>query len=61
MVGAEVGTIRVLYMEFGAAKGDATRMWAKLLRLPSTVLHGFDSFEGLPESWTADGPRGGFF
>ncbi|MFQ5790319.1 MAG: TylF/MycF/NovP-related O-methyltransferase [Acidobacteriota bacterium] len=60
MVGAEVGTIPVLYMEFGVAKGDATRMWAKLLRHPSTVLHGFDSFEGLPESWTADRPKGMF-
>jgi len=41
----------VLYLEFGVWKGDATRAWAQLLRHPDTVLHGFDTFEGLPQSW----------
>jgi hypothetical protein len=27
------------------------RRWASLLTHPETRLHGFDSFEGLPEPW----------
>lgn len=41
----------VLYMEFGVWKGEATKHWAKLLKHPQTIIHGFDSFEGLPEAW----------
>jgi hypothetical protein len=46
---------RVLYVEFGVFEGLATRYWSKALRNPQSVLHGFDSFEGLPEQggrWT---------
>jgi hypothetical protein len=39
----------VLYLEFGVYQGGATRFWSKLLRHPDSRLHGFDSFEGLPE------------
>jgi hypothetical protein len=41
---------RVLYLEFGVWQGEATRYWSKALKHPESVLHGFDSFEGLPES-----------
>jgi hypothetical protein len=51
MVGAQVGDKQALYMEFGVHKGEATRYWSKLLRNPNSKLHGFDSFEGLPESY----------
>jgi hypothetical protein len=51
IVGAQVGDREVLHMEFGVWQGDATRYWSKLLRNPKSKLHGFDSFEGLPESW----------
>lgn len=51
LVGREVGDRDVLYMEFGVYEGRATRYWSKLLRNPNTKLHGFDSFEGLPEDW----------
>jgi Methyltransferase domain len=41
----------VVYLEFGVFQGEATREWARLLRHPETRFHGFDSFEGLPETW----------
>lgn len=41
---------RVLYLEFGVAYGESMRFWASELSHPGAMLHGFDSFEGLPES-----------
>lgn len=46
---------RVLYLEFGVAGGTSIRWWSEHLLHPETRLHGFDSFEGLPETagvWT---------
>jgi predicted O-methyltransferase YrrM len=37
------------YLEFGVFTGGTTRFMAK--RVPGKTLHGFDSFEGLPEAW----------
>ena len=51
---------RVAYLEFGVASGSATREWAQLLHNPSSELHGFDSFEGLPTDWIAGRPAGHF-
>jgi hypothetical protein len=42
---------RVLYLEFGVFKGRTIRYWAGKLTHPETRLHGFDSFEGLPDAW----------
>jgi hypothetical protein len=42
---------RVLYLEFGVFKGRTTRYWSSKLLHPEAKLHGFDSFEGLPEEW----------
>ena len=47
---------RVLYLEFGVFQGTCTRYWSKALKHPDTRLHGFDSFEGLPEDFDVDGP-----
>ena len=44
---------QVLYLEFGVHKGESIKYWAKLLN-DSSMLIGFDSFEGLPESWGTD-------
>jgi O-methyltransferase len=60
MIGAAVGDKEVLYLEFGVFEGDATRYWSRLLRNPNSKLHGFDSFEGLPETWTDRRPKGYF-
>ena len=57
---ARVGEKDVLYLEFGVSKGEATRYWSKLLRNPISKLHGFDSFEGLPEDWLPHRPKGHF-
>jgi len=45
----------VLYMEFGVWKGDTIRLWSTLLKNRASRLHGFDSFEGLPEGWDHHG------
>lgn len=58
-VAAAVGERPVLYLEFGVWQGEATRLWSTLLAHPESVLHGFDSFEGLPEDWGANA-RGTF-
>jgi hypothetical protein len=51
---------RVLYLEFGVYQGESLRLWSKLLRNPGSTLHGFDSFEGLPEAWDTSRPKGTF-
>src|SRR5216684_606656 len=49
----------VLYLEFGVWQGASLRTWSNLLRNPLSSLHGFDSFEGLPEAWDRF-PKGTF-
>jgi Macrocin-O-methyltransferase (TylF) len=51
VVASRVQDGRVLYLEFGVFKGRTTRYWSARLRNPEARLHGFDSFEGLPEEW----------
>lgn len=51
LVAPQLQEAKVLYMEFGVWKGESMRYWSKLLRNQSSMLHGFDSFEGLPEHW----------
>lgn len=60
IVGNGIAEKLVLYLEFGVFRGDATGYWAKLLRNPQSKLHGFDSFEGLPEDWMPQRPKGHF-
>jgi hypothetical protein len=44
--------------EFGVASGSSLRVLANYF--PNRELHGFDSFEGLPEDFTDDYPKGAF-
>jgi hypothetical protein len=47
---------QVLYLEFGVFRGASMRYWSSALKHPEARLHGFDSFEGLPEDFDVDGP-----
>jgi hypothetical protein len=59
-VGNQVADQHVAYLEFGVWKGYSMKHWANLLKNPQTVMHGFDSFEGLPEKWTEVYRKGSF-
>lgn len=59
LAAGEVAGRKVLYLEFGVWRGDSMRAWMQLLP-PGAVLHGFDSFEGLPESFTHSAHKGTF-
>src|SRR5271170_2671355 len=43
LVAAELGDRKVLYLEFGVAKGTSIRYWTGLLKNSGSILHGFDS------------------
>jgi hypothetical protein len=60
LVGREVANRDVLYLEFGVYQGATIRYWSKILDHPASKLHGFDSFEGLPEDWTSAASKGFF-
>lgn len=47
-----------LVLEFGVATGRTLNHFARCL--PEKTVHGFDSFEGLPEDWTSRMPKGFF-
>src|SRR5260221_1631179 len=49
-----------VYLEFGVATGTSMRYWSNQLKHPNSILHGFDSFEGLPDDWNSDRPKGAF-
>jgi len=59
-MGQQVADRDVLYMEFGVFKGEATKHWSKLLKNPKSHIHGFDSFEGLPEDYLPHVQKGHF-
>jgi hypothetical protein len=50
-----------LYLEFGVHAGRSMRQWSQLLSNPRAMLHGFDSFSGLPHDWTLEGHPRGYF
>ncbi|MGB9454581.1 MAG: TylF/MycF/NovP-related O-methyltransferase [Bryobacteraceae bacterium] len=56
----EIRDREVLYLEFGVYRGRSMRIWSSLLRNPKSNLHGFDSFDGLPESWDLSAEKGHF-
>jgi hypothetical protein len=49
-----------LYLEFGVYRGESLRYWTERVTQPAARFVGFDSFEGLPERWRDDMPRGQF-
>jgi len=44
--------------EFGVATGRTIRHFSRCM--PGQIIHGFDSFDGLPESWSWLWPQGSF-
>jgi len=60
MLAGRIDNQKVLYLEFGVHRGASIRYWSKLLNNPQSHLHGFDSFEGLPENWNLRNPKGHF-
>lgn len=41
----------ICYLEFGVAEGDAIKWWLARNGQKDSIFVGFDSFQGLPESW----------
>lgn len=52
-------TLEGLVMEFGVYQGKTVNLIAK--RLPDRRIDGFDSFQGLPESWHGNHMAEGYF
>jgi hypothetical protein len=48
---ATIGNEPILYLEFGVYNGNSMRAIATRFRHPEARFVGFDSFEGLPETW----------
>jgi hypothetical protein len=55
-----MNTRRPLYLEFGVYEGRSMRYVSERIVNQDARFIGFDSFEGLPESWRHDVQRGAF-
>jgi hypothetical protein len=52
-------SLKGLYAEFGVNEGGTITFIAK--QKPTETIHGFDSFEGLPEDWSGNAMAAGYF
>jgi hypothetical protein len=50
---AEIGGDPFAYLEFGVWEGASLRYWVERMSNAQSEFHGFDSFEGLPETFDA--------
>jgi hypothetical protein len=57
---SRLNTRRPLYLEFGVYRGQSIRYVSERVTSPQAKFIGFDSFEGLPETWRFDIRRGAF-
>jgi Methyltransferase domain len=56
----EGGSAPVDFLEFGVFEGESLQTWCSLNVDPGSRFFGFDSFEGLPETWNTRRPKGAF-
>ena len=47
----QLATENVDYLEFGVCGGSSFQWWVENITHPQSTFYGFDTFEGLPESW----------
>jgi O-methyltransferase len=57
---AVCGSGPIDYLEFGVYRGDSMRTWTGINTDPNSRFLGFDSFEGLPETWNKKNRTGTF-
>ena len=55
------GGAAIDFLEFGVYKGHSIQYWSQMNCNPQSRFIGFDSFEGLPEDWTKNVPKGFFY
>ncbi len=55
-----IGDVPLTYLEFGVYEGWSLQRIAARFTHPSARFCGFDSFQGLPENWAPESPRGHF-
>ena len=48
------------FVEFGVWKGATFRAWLERIKGEQHRFYGFDSFQGLPEDWRSNRPKGSF-
>ena len=58
--GSILSGLPIDYLEFGVAEGASLIAWLELNRNQDSRFWGFDSFEGLPETWHKGRPKGTF-
>ncbi len=58
--GQLIGPDPIDFLEFGVFKGASVRQWLKLNQHSESRFYGFDTFEGLPETWEGSYEKGYF-